>query len=209
MRSNEGGYLAIPLSEDHKPALPPEQERILAAGGSVRIVEGTSIYEIGAPGTELRLRMSRSLGDFYLKNVEGVDLNHQPVIAVPDIVFMARDNQQAFVILACDGVWDVMTNQQAVELIAKLLYEDKQSPAQACDGLLAECLERKSEDNMSAIVIKLNRIVIDDIADTPVNLNNISSISSVMRSETPNITEYNLQPDSVDSCRKNLTLEFE
>lgn len=212
---SKGGskFSSTPLSYDHKPSLPSERARIEAAGGSVTLVEGTtSTYEVSAPGTELRLRMSRSFGDYYLKSIEGVHPHQQPVIAIPEIVYLPRDyNQEAFIILACDGVWDVMTNQEAVELIAKCLFKDKQSPAQACDALLAECLERGSEDNMSAMVIKLNPpTTMDTISnDTPVNLLNVSSISSVMRSATQNSGESDIPTDSVDSCRKNLTLEFE
>lgn len=207
---SDGGISATALSEDHKPTIPSERIRIETAGGFVREVEGASSLEVGAPGTELWLRMSRSFGDFYLKQVEDFPPDSQPVIAVPDVVIVPRTEQQAFLILACDGVWDVMTNQETVDLIAKQLYEEKRSPAESCDALLTECLRRGSNDNMSVMVIKLTHTIsrpANDGADTPLHLLSVSSISSVLRSNDDKFESLDPQTDTVDSCRKRLEFE--
>jgi hypothetical protein len=72
----------------------------------------------------------------------------------------------AFLVLACDGIWDVMSNQQAVDFIGdRLGFTPFGGPpggitasavVNVCDDLLAECLDRGSHDNMSVIVIVTN-----------------------------------------------------
>ncbi|EKX36793.1 hypothetical protein GUITHDRAFT_145529 [Guillardia theta CCMP2712] len=91
--------LAIPLSDDHKPSRPDEQERIIAAGGS--------IIKIGVPRVDGLLATSRSFGDGSLKT------SNKAVIADPE-----------YMIMASDGVWDVVSNKQAVEIAIK--HEDPQ-----------------------------------------------------------------------------------
>mmetsp|Transcript_8950 Transcript_8950/g.11419 ORF Transcript_8950/g.11419 Transcript_8950/m.11419 type:complete len:99 (+) Transcript_8950:808-1104(+) len=56
-------------------------------------------------------------------------------------------------ILACDGIWDVMTNQNATTHIAKYADEGEQNPRLMAEELMCECLELKSRDNMSAIIV--------------------------------------------------------
>lgn len=74
-----------------------------------------------------------------------------------------------FVIIACDGVWDVISNDEAVVLIygqliqtcqtyqakSSLLTDDdiRSISAQACDKLLSECLQRQTNDNMTALLV--------------------------------------------------------
>jgi serine/threonine protein phosphatase PrpC len=69
-----------------------------------------------------------------------------------------------FMVLASDGVWDVMSNQEVVNFIQQnLITADEMSErdknayiAIVCDKLLEQCLERGSVDNMSVIIIILN-----------------------------------------------------
>lgn len=92
------------MSEDHKPEDPVEHERIKSGGGFVQWnrVNG-------------ELAMSRALGDFrYKQNLEA-PLDKQLVICYPDISIHQRNIEQDWLmVLACDGVWDVMTNDEGV-----------------------------------------------------------------------------------------------
>jgi serine/threonine protein phosphatase PrpC len=92
---------------DHKPINPNERERIQNAGGSVMIqrVNGS-------------LAVSRALGDFEYKSVEGRGPCEQLVSPEPEIYVRERCNDKdEFVVLACDGIWDVMTNEDLKEFI--------------------------------------------------------------------------------------------
>lgn len=88
-------------SEDHKPGNPNERERIVNAGGSVIIqrVNGS-------------LAVSRALGDFEYKNVVGKGPCEQLVSPEPEITIVPRSEGDQMIVLACDGVWDVMTNEE-------------------------------------------------------------------------------------------------
>ncbi|CAG2242518.1 PP2CB [Mytilus edulis] len=94
-------------TQDHKPVNPTEKERIQKAGGSVMIqrVNGS-------------LAVSRALGDFEYKNVQGMGPCEQLVSPEPEI-FMEDRNQQEdeFIVLACDGIWDVMSNDELCDFV--------------------------------------------------------------------------------------------
>lgn len=94
-------------TQDHKPGLPSERERIVKAGGTVMIqrVNGS-------------LAVSRALGDFEYKNVEGRGPCEQLVSPEPEIFMRDRDdNLDEFLVLACDGIWDVMSNEDLCQFI--------------------------------------------------------------------------------------------
>ena len=102
----------------------------------------------------------------------------QPVSAVPEVALSARRVGDQFVLLACDGVWDVMSSPQAVAFVAALLERAPAPPARAppahdaevvdeveeerlrlggvVERLLDECLRRGSTDNMSAVLVILD-----------------------------------------------------
>jgi len=126
---------------DHKPCNEEEKKRIENAGGSVMIrrVNGS-------------LAVSRALGDYDYKNVSGLPPTEQLVSAEPDLSVMDRSDEDEFLILACDGVWDVMTNEEVVSYInSRLLINDNLQ--KVCEELLETCLAKGSRDNMSVILI--------------------------------------------------------
>ncbi len=175
-------FKAIPMSKDHKLNDEAERKRAEEAGGKVNII-GNDMYEVSPPENILKtLRMSRSFGDFYLKNAlvdyqqEGGILlppEKQIVVAVPDIEIVDRDPTDAFLVLACDGLWDVFDNDQAITFIGNhLLAYSKESfvsgeassdqidagrnaCALACDAIIAEAISRGSADNISVVIVLL------------------------------------------------------
>lgn len=104
-----GGKSAF-ATTDHKPINPTEKERIQNAGGSVMIqrVNGS-------------LAVSRALGDFEYKNVEGRGPCEQLVSPEPEIFVFERDQEDEFLVLACDGIWDVMSNDELCQFITSRL----------------------------------------------------------------------------------------
>ena len=86
--------------------LKPERERIENAGGSVMIqrVNGS-------------LAVSRALGDYEYKNVEGRGPCEQLVSPEPEIYVRQREVADEFLVLACDGIWDVINNNELRDYI--------------------------------------------------------------------------------------------
>lgn len=115
---------------DHKPCNEEEKKRIENAGGSVMIrrVNGS-------------LAVSRALGDYDYKNVSGLPATEQLVSAEPDLSVIERSDNDEFLILACDGVWDVMSNEEVVSYInSRLLLSDNLQ--KVCEELLETCLAK-------------------------------------------------------------------
>lgn len=99
------------FTQDHKPNNPLEKERIQKAGGSVMIqrVNGS-------------LAVSRALGDFDYKCVHGKGPTEQLVSPEPEVYAIERcEGEDEFIILACDGIWDVMGNEQLCDFVRSRL----------------------------------------------------------------------------------------
>lgn len=123
--STEGGVVFA--TEDHKPYSGAEKVRIEAAGSAVsykRVVNG-----------EMSLAVSRALGDFSFKQFKqkgSSDLappEQQPVSCVPDVTVLKRADMHAFLVLCCDGIFDVLTSS----LVAKSVVDVRAAtPIQRC-----------------------------------------------------------------------------
>lgn len=146
---------AIALSEDHKPESEEEATRIKEAGGFVQQnrVNG-------------QLAMSRAIGDFTYKGNEALPADKQLVVSTPDVVTRPRDAKDEFLLVACDGIWDVLSNDQAVELVRSKLAEGL-SVEEVTKFVLNRCLvaesttmpgmpaEAEGTDNMTLTIVKL------------------------------------------------------
>ncbi|XP_061821411.1 protein phosphatase 1B isoform X2 [Nerophis lumbriciformis] len=131
-------------THDHKPCNPRERERIQNAGGSVMIqrVNGS-------------LAVSRALGDYDYKCVVGKGPTEQLVSPEPEVYEMFRSPEQdQFVILACDGIWDVMSNEELCEFVKSRL-EVSDDLERVCNEVLDTCLHKGSRDNMSVVLVCL------------------------------------------------------
>ncbi|XP_065030784.1 probable protein phosphatase 2C 75 [Musa acuminata AAA Group] len=161
------GGRAVPLSDDHKPDRPDELARIEAAGGRVIYLNGARVYGI--------LAMSRALGDKYLKPA---------VISEPEIRVVEITAADECLIIASDGLWDVLPNDLACDVARRCLEEadptrgserlvhedggdtagdpEKEHASDARCSLAAALLARlalgrRSADNISVVVIDLRR----------------------------------------------------
>ncbi|XP_072292558.1 protein phosphatase 1B isoform X1 [Eucyclogobius newberryi] len=129
---------------DHKPGNPREKERIQNAGGTVMIqrVNGS-------------LAVSRALGDYDYKNVDGKGPTEQLVSPEPEVFEMLRaPEQDQFVILACDGIWDVMSNEDLCVFVKSRL-EVTSDLERVCNEVVDTCLHLGSRDNMSVVLVCL------------------------------------------------------
>lgn len=139
--------LAIPLSTDHKPDLPSERTRIEILGGNIIKTRAWRVYNASGEGG---LAISRSFGDFYLKNKALL------VSPVPEITVYTRQPGDEFLILACDGVWDVLSNSEAVTKVKTAMSAKPGDLDYAAQQLTLFALDKGSTDNVSAIIISLN-----------------------------------------------------
>uniref|UniRef100_A0AAY4D603 Protein phosphatase 1B n=1 Tax=Denticeps clupeoides TaxID=299321 RepID=A0AAY4D603_9TELE len=128
---------------DHKPCNPREKERIQNAGGSVMIqrVNGS-------------LAVSRALGDYDYKCVDGKGPTEQLVSPEPEVFEIVRAPEDEFVLLACDGIWDVMSNEELCEFVSARL-EVSEDLERVCNDVVDTCLHKGSRDNMSVVLVCL------------------------------------------------------
>jgi len=142
---------AIDLSVDHKPELDHERQRIQNAGGFVFAgrVNGS-------------LNLTRAIGDMEFKYQPDLPPDKQIVTCCPDIRQVDLAPEDEFLVLACDGIWDVMTSQEVVDFVSQRLPSAK-SLSPLCGEILDHCLSpstRQQEgcDNMSIIIVQLKKL---------------------------------------------------
>ncbi|KAL8498917.1 hypothetical protein ACS0TY_022037 [Phlomoides rotata] len=148
------GKQPIALSMDHKPNREDEYERIEAAGGKVIQWNGHRVFGV--------LAMSRSIGDRYLKPW---------IIPDPEVMVVPRAREDECLVLASDGLWDVMTNEEVCDVARKriqhwhktvgptlpLEMNDGIHPASqyAAEYLSKRALHKGSKDNITVVVLDL------------------------------------------------------
>lgn len=116
------GGRCISLSEDHKPELPIEKKRIEAAGGSVAQIG--PCYRVDGWG----LNLSRAFGDFHYKQRTDLPPNQQKVCAEPDLRIEIREREKdEFLFLGCDGVFELLKNQDIIDWVQMELSKQKES----------------------------------------------------------------------------------
>ncbi|KAM3379501.1 putative protein phosphatase 2C 60 [Capsicum galapagoense] len=142
---------AYNLSRDHKPDLEVERERILKAGGFIHAgrVNGS-------------LNLARAIGDMEFKQNKFLPAEKQIVTADPDINIVDLCDDDDFVVLACDGVWDCMSSQQLVDFIHEQLNSENKLSA-VCERVLDRCLAPTAGgegcDNMTMIIVQIKKPV--------------------------------------------------
>ncbi|OWM68780.1 probable protein phosphatase 2C 24 [Punica granatum] len=160
---------AVPLSSDHKPDRPDELDRIQSAGGRVIYWDGPRVLGV--------LAMSRAIGDNYLKPY---------VSCEPEVTVMERTPSDDCLIIASDGLWDVVSNDTACGVARMCLRGKVRAPAEGEEGsssntspvddsswgemldgacsdasmlLMKLALARHSTDNVSVVVVDLRRSI--------------------------------------------------
>jgi serine/threonine protein phosphatase PrpC len=148
---SRSGHRSVPLSYDHKPSDEAEERRIRNAGG----------YVAGGR-VEADLAVSRGLGDYRFKELDVVASgawgenreggkggasvrgrfddapmmrpSDQKVSPVPDIIVQNRDpKEDEFIVIACDGIWDVQTNQDCVKMVAEIFADGESDMGLVCE----------------------------------------------------------------------------
>ncbi|XP_047316760.1 probable protein phosphatase 2C 27 [Impatiens glandulifera] len=129
---------AIELSKDHKPNSTSEKPRIEKLGGVV--------YDGYLNG---QLSVARALGDWHMKGPKG---SICPLSAEPELLETVLSAEDEFLIMGCDGLWDVMSSQCAVTMARKelIIHND---PERCARELVREALKRNTCDNLTVLVV--------------------------------------------------------
>ncbi|KAH6603605.1 protein phosphatase 2C [Trichoderma cornu-damae] len=124
---------ALRLSYDHKGSDENEGKRIANAGG---LILNNRVNGV--------LAVTRALGDTYMKDlVTGHPYTTETVI---------QHDLDEFIIIACDGLWDVCSDQEAVDLV-----RDIHDPGEGSKLLVDHALNRFSTDNLSCMIVRLDK----------------------------------------------------
>ncbi|XP_074582840.1 putative protein phosphatase 2C 2 [Curcuma longa] len=129
---------AIDMSQDHRPIHDAERRRVEQSGGFIE--DG---YLNGA------LSVTRALGDWYLKMPRG---SPAPLVAEPEFRQAILTEDDEFLIIGCDGIWDVMSSQLAVGMVRRGLRRHN-DPQRCARELAMEALRLNTVDNLTVVVI--------------------------------------------------------
>lgn len=150
--NNQHAKTVIPLSYDHKPDGDIEKKRISKAGGF--IIEGR---------VNGNLNLSRALGDLEYKKNAALKPEEQLISPFPDVMERQITANDEFLLMGCDGIWEMLTEQDLCENVA-LRYSQKK-PGEKLEVCAEHVLDKSLApdtsngtgcDNMSCIVIYLH-----------------------------------------------------
>lgn len=129
----------IALTQDHVASSFEERERVINAGGEVKWQVDT--WRVGPAA----LQVTRSIGDDDLKPA---------VTAEPEITETVLSAEDDFLVMASDGLWDVVSNAEVVSIIRDTVKE----PGMCSKRLATEAAERGSKDNITVVVVFLRAV---------------------------------------------------
>ncbi|XP_077991842.1 protein phosphatase 1G-like [Glandiceps talaboti] len=150
------GGKAVDMSIDHKPEDLPERERIENAGGKVTMdgrVNGG-------------LNLSRAIGDHCYKQNEALSAEEQMITAYPDIQTITLNPDDEFMVVACDGIWNVLSSQEVIDFVQTRLAHSESgkevSLSSICEEMFDHCLAPDTKgdgtgcDNMTCMIVKFH-----------------------------------------------------
>jgi hypothetical protein len=160
------------MSEDQKPSCAEEAARIVEAGGYV-----TNNRIFG------QLAVARAMGDRDLKEEVVGALTCEPEIMQEQL----RANDE-FIVVACDGLFDVMSNQQVVDFVRERIAK-KEAIKDICSAIIHKAInELHSADNVSVVIVRLVDKI--DAHSMRSSSTGVGSLAPPVRSEEPLITTH-------------------
>uniref|UniRef100_A0A0A9W275 protein-serine/threonine phosphatase n=1 Tax=Lygus hesperus TaxID=30085 RepID=A0A0A9W275_LYGHE len=158
----------VPLSVDHKPSVPEETRRINDAGGWVE-----------ANRVNGNLAVSRALGDYVFKMDVKKPPEEQSVTAFPEVKKGSLTKDWKFIVLACDGIWDVMSSDEVGDFVQQRLTNSVR-PDTVCEELMMNCLASDVSgtqvgcDNMTVVIVQIVNLP-ETSTNAAINPSNIAS----------------------------------
>eukprot|EP01089_Gocevia_fonbrunei_P010839 TRINITY_DN23831_c0_g1_i1.p1 TRINITY_DN23831_c0_g1~~TRINITY_DN23831_c0_g1_i1.p1 ORF type:complete len:409 (+),score=110.36 TRINITY_DN23831_c0_g1_i1:35-1261(+) len=146
---------AIALSSPHNPAKNPEEtKRVEAAGG--RVV-GNRVAHPALNPAFFSIAVSRAIGDLMFKSPSYTSGKVSGLIADAEVTEWDLESDCQFIILACDGLWDVLKHQEAVDFVVEKLKEND-DPQLTSQLLVEKAYEEGSMDNITAMLVTLGGV---------------------------------------------------
>ena len=152
---------AFQLTDDHKPNDPDEKKRVTQAGGNVmqlygiwRVTQQLRRPTNGIPAGTMGLAVSRAIGDLLWKEPKKI-VSPDPTVTVYDVDF----EEDEFMIICSDGIFDVITNDEVVKFTRPFVKED---PKTACQILVDMANKRGSMDDKTVQIVRFNWCEIPD-----------------------------------------------
>ncbi|CAI5725643.1 hypothetical protein KXD40_002077 [Peronospora effusa] len=179
------GGRGVPLTSDHKPDRVDERQRIEKAGGFVGKIGGVfRVYSAAGSGLSMQresstyLAVSRALGDRYLKTPTPL------VSCEPEVTRYQVHTDDLFLVLACDGVWDVLSEQDVVDIALPHFHD----PKAATNAITKAAYKKGSVDNLTATVVqfgwKTDGQLQQAISNSKATKRSISKSTSMASAET-------------------------
>ena len=147
-------FRAIAMTEDHKPNRADEQKRVRAAGGRImRWQKHAGPLRVWMPDDWIPgLAMTRSIGDTLM--------SEYGVIPEPEVSHMQLNDDDSFLVVASDGIWEFLTNDEVVRLVGKMRGE-RAKPRDTAKVLVQEAVRRWRQrervvDDITAVVVYFN-----------------------------------------------------
>jgi serine/threonine protein phosphatase PrpC len=159
-RVTRTGWTSVALSNDHKPDLAEEKQRILSKNGRVDSYRDSNGKALGPARVWLNdedipgLAMSRSIGDEIATRAG--------VICTPEVFSHRLDTNDKFLILASDGIWEFISSEECVKIVSNYYFSGKFQ--EACEQLVSLSTHRwnKEDGNVDDITVIIAALKVKD-----------------------------------------------
>ena len=140
---------AMDLSTDQRPTRSTELSRIEAAGGFVE--DGYVNSHLG---------VARAFGDFHIEGLKGTEAKPGPLVVEPEVERWRLTHQDEFVIIACDGLWDVFSSHNAVDFARQALrrHNDQRLRRRSCAPRRFDGIPRITSASLSSASWTIRRL---------------------------------------------------
>ena len=135
---------AMEMSKDHRPNCLKERMRIEFLGGVID--DGYLNGQLG---------VTRALGDWHLEGMKEMSERGGPLSAEPELKLITLTKEDEFLIIGSDGIWDVFSNQNAVDFARRRLQEHNDEKL-CCKEIVQEAIKRGSTDNLTVVMVCFN-----------------------------------------------------
>jgi serine/threonine protein phosphatase PrpC len=156
LNESDGAYVVTALSLDHTPDDASEKKRLQGMGATLVDTEyegtmGEAVTKTKIEGKDgTHVAFSRSFGDF--------DFSQSGMISTPTVQVLERDfTRDAYIVLACDGVWDAKSNEDVGRMVVEEMAKESEVTAAALEAvahrIAEDCLD--AGDNVTMIIVAL------------------------------------------------------
>lgn len=132
------------MSRDHRPCCLKERIRVESLGGYID--DGYLNGQLG---------VTRALGDWHLEGMKEMGERGGPLSAEPELKLMTLTKDDEFLIIGSDGIWDVFSNQNAVDFARRRLQEHNDIRV-CCKQMVEEANKRGATDNLTVVMVSFH-----------------------------------------------------